>query len=352
MAELKTMRRLLLISLVLLICVSGGFAQRRKGSRAHVKKHSRSSLVKPEKSGDVLHDSQVRLSLIDGSVTMLDGMRENEQGYWYERSGVTYLIPRERVKAIDRPQTVKTTAEPDSAPDDAPDLAKVTVATLARTLVPARPVWIHLIGGARVEADSANESTAGVWYTRGSLTVFVERNRIERIEREDPERATESNATVKERGWTTGNANIDSLIKQNGAKHGVDPYLIFCVMEQESHFSTRAVSPKGARGLMQLMPGTSARFGVRHPHNPGENISAGARYLKQLLDQFNGRVDLVLASYNAGEGTVIRYGRKVPPFRETRDYVRRISYRYHRSKPPIARAGVLPVAAVPPTLGY
>jgi soluble lytic murein transglycosylase-like protein len=102
-------------------------------------------------------------------------------------------------------------------------------------------------------------------------------------------------------------------------------------MEQESHFNTRVVSPKGARGLMQLMPGTSARFGVRHPHDPAQNISGGTRFLKQLLDRFNNRVDLVLASYNAGEGAVLKYGHKVPPYRETREYVKRISYRYRRN---------------------
>jgi lysozyme len=100
-------------------------------------------------------------------------------------------------------------------------------------------------------------------------------------------------------------------------------------MEQESHFNARALSPKGARGLMQLMPGTGARFGVTRPGDPAQNIAGGTRYLKQLLGQFNGRIDLVLASYNAGEGAVLKFGRKVPPYRETREYVRRISYRYH-----------------------
>jgi soluble lytic murein transglycosylase-like protein len=104
-------------------------------------------------------------------------------------------------------------------------------------------------------------------------------------------------------------------------------------MEQESRFNTRALSPKGAQGLMQLMPGTSRRFGVRRPSDPSQNVAGGTRYLKQLLDQFSGRIDLVLASYNAGEGAVLRFGGKVPPYRETRDYVKRISYRYRRTKP-------------------
>jgi hypothetical protein len=340
------MRRLAFIALIIVICVSGGFAQHRKGSRKHPRQHSRSAPDSTEPSEDAQKQDQVRLNLIDGSVIIFDKARESEQGFWYERSGVTYLIPRERVKAIDRPQTMSTTA--------APVRPEVSVATVAQAMpqgTPVRPVWIHLTGGARVEADSAIESPAGVWYTRGPLAVFIEHSRVERIEREDPE-APAADAKVKERGWTTGNTKIDVLIKQNGAKHGVDPYLIFCVMEQESHFSTRAVSPKGARGLMQLMPGTSARFGVRHPQNPSENISAGARYLKQLMDQFDGRVDLVLAGYNAGEGTVIRYGHKVPPYRETRDYVRRISYRYQRAKVAGTRVAASPAPAASPALGY
>jgi soluble lytic murein transglycosylase-like protein len=169
------------------------------------------------------------------------------------------------------------------------------------------------------------------------MSVFIERSRIDRIEREDPESLAKLNSS-KERGWSTGNVRIDGLIKLNAAKYGVDPYLIFCVMEQESHFNPRALSPKGARGLMQLMPGTAARFGVRKVHDPAQNIAGGTRYLKQLMTQFNGRVDLVLASYNAGEGAVMKYGNRVPPYRETRNYVKRIGYKYRRAKTPVPLA--------------
>ena len=79
---------------------------------------------------------------------------------------------------------------------------------------------------------------------------------------------------------------------------------------------------------MQLMPGTARRLGVSHPFDAGENIRGGTQYLKELLSMFGGRVDLALASYNAGEGRVLDYGNRVPPFRETRDYVKRISSRY------------------------
>jgi len=134
----------------------------------------------------------------------------------------------------------------------------------------------------------------------------------------------------REAVWSTGSARVDALIRQNGERYGVDPYLIFCVMEQESHFNQYIVSPKGAMGLMQLMPGTAVRFGVVNPYDPAQNIMAGTRYLKGLMQMFGGRVELVLASYNAGEGAVIKFGQRVPPYRETLDYVRLISARYWR----------------------
>jgi soluble lytic murein transglycosylase-like protein len=130
--------------------------------------------------------------------------------------------------------------------------------------------------------------------------------------------------------WTTGNTRIDSLIRQNGARYGVDPYFIYCVIQRESSFSSTALSVKGAQGLMQLMPGTAARYGVMNANDPAQNIMGGTRYLKDLLQLFPGRIDLVLAGYNAGEGAVIRYGQTIPPYKETQDYVRLISKRYLR----------------------
>jgi len=95
-----------------------------------------------------------------------------------------------------------------------------------------------------------------------------------------------------------------------------------------------------------LMPGTAARFGVSRPADPAQNIAGGTRYLKQLIAQFDGRVDLVLASYNAGEGAVLKFGRKVPPYRETRDYVKKISYRYRRNRSTVFANGELASAGV------
>lgn len=133
---------------------------------------------------------------------------------------------------------------------------------------------------------------------------------------------------VSNQAWTTGNSRIDSLIRYYGGQHEIDPYLIYCLMSQESRFISSATSHKGAQGLMQLMPGTAARYGVTNPYDVAQNIKGGTRYLKDLLKMFNGRVDLALAGYNAGEGAVMKYGYSVPPYNETRNYVRLILARY------------------------
>jgi len=132
--------------------------------------------------------------------------------------------------------------------------------------------------------------------------------------------------------WTTGNVKIDNLIRYYSGQHGVDPYLVYCLMSQESSFSSRATSYKGAQGLMQLMPDTAARYGVTNPYDVAQNIMGGTRYLRDLLKMFNGRVDLALAGYNAGEGAVMKYGNVIPPYSETRNYVKLILQRYGKKK--------------------
>jgi hypothetical protein len=137
-------------------------------------------------------------------------------------------------------------------------------------------------------------------------------------------------------GFTTGDANVDRFIVESGSRNGVDPVLLYAIMHKESAFKSRAVSYKGARGLMQLMPATARRFGVNNIFDPRENIEGGTRYMRFLLDMFGGDVALSLAGYNAGEGAVLKYGRQVPPYSETQDYVRRISERYALMRDPQA----------------
>jgi hypothetical protein len=136
-----------------------------------------------------------------------------------------------------------------------------------------------------------------------------------------------SNTMLK--GFTTGNPLHDSLIVESSRRYGIDPLLIYSQMHQESTFKITARSPKGASGLMQLMPATARRFGVTKIYDPQQNIDAGVRYMRWLLDTFRGDVILALAGYNAGEGAVMRYGWSIPPYRETQEYVRRITSRYN-----------------------
>lgn len=127
--------------------------------------------------------------------------------------------------------------------------------------------------------------------------------------------------------------NYDDLIQKHAQRTGLDPDLIKAVVDQESRGNPRAVSPKGARGVMQLIPATAQRFGVTDPYDPEQSIRGGTDYLKFLNDRYKGNRDLVLAGYNAGEGAVDKYG-GIPPYRETRNYVRSINARLGQSQKP------------------
>jgi soluble lytic murein transglycosylase-like protein len=117
--------------------------------------------------------------------------------------------------------------------------------------------------------------------------------------------------------------DLNSLVRRTASQLDVEPELIYAVIRQESGYDPYAVSHKGAKGLMQLMPATAKRFGVKDVFDPAENVQGGVKYLRQLLDRYDGDRRLALAAYNAGEGAVDRFG-GVPPYRETQDYVDRI----------------------------
>jgi hypothetical protein len=130
--------------------------------------------------------------------------------------------------------------------------------------------------------------------------------------------------------------STDQIVREASSVHGVDSDFIHSVIQQESAGNPRAVSPAGARGLMQLMPGTAAQLGVQDSFSPEQNVHGGARYLRELLERYHGDAVKALAAYNAGPGAVDRY-RGVPPYRETRLYVQRIVRQYNQKKQNVAK---------------
>ncbi len=131
---------------------------------------------------------------------------------------------------------------------------------------------------------------------------------------------------------------FEPLVEEHAGRHGLRADLVRAVIQVESGFNPTATSPKGAMGLMQLMPGTARELGVVNAYDPAENIRGGTLYLRQLLDRYEGKEELALAAYNAGFNAVERYGRQVPPYSETQNYVKKVG----------AAADVVPVSAARP----
>lgn len=129
------------------------------------------------------------------------------------------------------------------------------------------------------------------------------------------------------------------LITRESSSLKLDPSLVHAVVYAESRYNPLAVSPKGAVGLMQLLPETAKRYQIEDLKRPEDNIRAGTRYLSDLLTLFDGNVSLALAAYNAGENAVIRHGNRIPPYAETRDYVPRVLRRYEEIKAALAKPG-------------
>jgi soluble lytic murein transglycosylase-like protein len=131
--------------------------------------------------------------------------------------------------------------------------------------------------------------------------------------------------TTRETASVDRSQVYDDIIVEHSRLNNVRPSLVRAVVQVESGFNPRAYSPKGAMGLMQLMPATAREFGVRNPFNPEENVRGGVAYLRHLLDRYDGNEQLALAAYNAGPGAVDKHGQSIPPYRETRDYVTKVN---------------------------
>lgn len=125
-------------------------------------------------------------------------------------------------------------------------------------------------------------------------------------------------------------ALYEPMVEQAARMYGVESALLHAVISVESRYDAKAVSPKGAQGLMQLMPGTAKRYSVADPLDPEQNVRGGAKYLRDLLQMFDRDLHLALAAYNAGENAIVRNGRRIPPILETRNYVPRVLAFYRR----------------------
>jgi soluble lytic murein transglycosylase-like protein len=146
--------------------------------------------------------------------------------------------------------------------------------------------------------------------------------------RESSQSASAKIVAANFRGAAATSADVDSAIEQAAARHNVDPNLVRAVVKVESNFNPNAVSRKGAMGLMQLMPSTARQLNLKNPFDPEQNVDAGVRHLKQLLENYGGDIKLTLAAYNAGAGAVARSS-GVPHYAETQNYVRRITNLYY-----------------------
>ncbi len=179
--------------------------------------------------------------------------------------------------------------------------------------------WIHFTG----RGVPRNMARAAWWFERaaraGDRTAA---NLLKRLGRAQPERDDSCDEILGKA--SPSRIRLERWVHRLAPEYDLYPRLVIAVIEAESGFDPRARSPKGAMGLMQLMPETAKRFGVRDPWDPVQNLRGGMAYLRWLLDRFDGKLSLVLAGYNAGEKAVERY-RGVPPFGETRRYVQRIT---------------------------
>src|SRR5262245_56121492 len=175
------------------------------------------------------------------------------------------------------------------------------------------------------EAATSEEGVTTLRLLGGGVLVVPD-ERIAAVEVEDiepPPQEVEARAAALRQGeaWRVVAGDLADAIAAAADRHGLDRALLAAMVEVESGFHPRAVSPKGARGLMQLMPATATRFGGTDPLHPLQSLDGGAQYLQWLLERFEGRTDLALAAYNAGEGAVDRHGGQIPPYGETLRYV-------------------------------
>ena len=270
------------------------------------------------------------LRLRDGRVIQAEEVWETTNAVWYRQGKIVASVDKADVVRITK-QIAEEGANSDSklSKTSQSENAEAKKGSNTGKRIVTR-LWLK--DGVQIDADTVWEESDRIVYRLGNMQTHIERTDVVKvlagIEVNDSAPALPKDVSLR---FSTGNRNLDGLIVYNSTKYGVDPLLVYLVMREESGFNHRAVSRVGARGLMQLMPATAVRLGVRNIHDPAENVDAGTRYLRMLIEMFGGDINLALAGYNAGEGAVLKYGRRIPPYSETVNYVWRINTAYRRA---------------------
>ncbi len=280
-----------------------------------------------------------QLHLKDGRVLEVEEVWEAGDAIWYRQGKIIASCAKTDVIRITKPKPAPTSSST-TTNSASPAEPKAKIASLVDesgkianggAVVTHKVARVILKGGTQIDADAVWEDADRVSYRLGKMHTFIDRSEVERVIRDVAVSEPKTAASNSQFRYTTGHRGLDQLIVYSADKYSLDPVLIYLVIREESGFNHRAVSRVGARGLMQLMPGTAAKLGVRNIHDPVQNVDAGTRYLRTLIEMFNGDVNLALAAYNAGEGAVLKYGRRIPPYRETMNYVWRINTAYRRA---------------------
>jgi soluble lytic murein transglycosylase-like protein len=205
-----------------------------------------------------------------------------------------------------------------------------------------------VLAAAALVAGISADAAAQIYSYRDGNGRLVLANKVQPQSAQPAETAPTASAAPARLNPVTRDRQLmyEGLIAEHARQHDVDPDLVRAVVQVESAYNPYAVSPKGAQGLMQLMPSTAHRFGVKNAFNPEENVRAGVAYLRQLLDKYNNDERLALAAYNAGPGAVDKYGQTIPPYRETKNYVAQISQITSRTAEPRVNAVIYKVTEV------